>query len=86
MNFGFLLRGLPGHPLHALTDATIGTYTFATVAALLDILDVTESAAARAWWVALLVGILFSPDRGNGSCRLGADRAGRRCGARRRRT
>ena len=61
MNFGFLLRGLPGHPLHPpLTDATIGTYTFAVVAGLLDVLEVTDSAAARAWWVALLVGILFS--------------------------
>jgi uncharacterized membrane protein len=61
VNFGFLLRGLPGHPLHPpLTDATIGTYTFAVVAGLLDVLEVTDSAAARAWWVALLVGILFS--------------------------
>lgn len=61
MNFGFLLRGLPGHPLHPpLTDATIGTYTFAVVAGLLDVLEVTDSAAARAWWVALLVGIIFS--------------------------
>jgi uncharacterized membrane protein len=61
VNFGFLLRGLPGHPLHPpLTDATIGTYTFAVVAGLLDVLEVTDSAAARAWWVALLVGIIFS--------------------------
>jgi uncharacterized membrane protein len=61
VNFGFLLRGLPGHPLHPpLTDATIGTYTFAVVAGLLDVLDVTDSAAAQAWWVALLVGIIFS--------------------------
>ena len=61
MNFGFLLRGLPGHPLHPpLTDATIGTYTFAVVAGLLDILDVTENTAAHAWWLALLVGIVFS--------------------------
>jgi len=61
VNFGFLLRGLPGHPLHPpLTDATIGTYTFAVVAGLLDVLEVTDNAAARAWWVALLVGILFS--------------------------
>jgi len=56
-----LWRGLPGHPLHPpLTDATIGTYTFAVVAGLLDVLEVTNTAAARAWWVALLVGILFS--------------------------
>ena len=61
MNFGFLLRGLPGHPLHPpLTDATIGTYTFAVVAGLLDVLDITESTAAQAWWLALLVGIVIS--------------------------
>jgi uncharacterized membrane protein len=61
VNFGFLLRGLPGHPLHPpLTDATIGAYTFATVAAVLDLLDITETAAAQAWWLALLVGICFS--------------------------
>lgn len=61
MNFGFLLRGLPGHPLHPpLTDATIGTYTFAVVAALLDVLDITEETAAQAWWLALVVGIVFS--------------------------
>ena len=61
MNFGFLLHGLPGHPLHPpLTDATIGTYTFAVVAGLLDVLDITENTAAHAWWLALLVGIVFS--------------------------
>jgi uncharacterized membrane protein len=61
VNFGFLLRGLPGHPLHPpLTDATIGAYTFAVVAALLDVLGITETAAAQAWWLALLVGIVIS--------------------------
>lgn len=61
MNFGFLLHGLPGHPLHPpLTDATIGAYTFAVVAALLDVLGVTETAAAQAWWLALVVGIVIS--------------------------
>ena len=61
MNFGFLLHGLPDHPLHPpLTDATIGAYTFAVVAALLDVLRVTETAAAQAWWLALVVGIVIS--------------------------
>ena len=33
----FLLRGLPGHPLHPpLTDATIGAYTFAAAMAVLS--------------------------------------------------
>lgn len=54
-----LLRGLPGHPSHPpLTDATIGTYTFATVAAVLSKLGVAEEAFAQAWWLALIVGLL----------------------------
>lgn len=61
MNFGFLIRGLPGHPLHPpLTDAVIGAYTFATIAAVLDALGVTETAAAQAWWLALLVGLVLT--------------------------
>ena len=37
MNSGWLYRGTPGHPLHPpLTDATIGIYTFATIAAVLS--------------------------------------------------
>jgi uncharacterized membrane protein len=61
VNFGFLIRGLPGHPLHPpLTDVTIGAYTFATIAAVLDTLGVTDSAAAQAWWLALLVGLVAS--------------------------
>jgi uncharacterized membrane protein len=54
-----LLRGLPGHPSHPpLTDATIGIYTFATVAAVLSKLGVAEEAFAQAWWLALIVGLL----------------------------
>ncbi len=54
-----LLRGLPGHPSHPpLTDATIGIYTFATVAALLDVLDIVERNAAKGWWLALVVGLV----------------------------
>ena len=38
MKVGYLVKGLPGHPLHPpLTDLTIGTYTFV----------VTEDGASR---------------------------------------
>jgi uncharacterized membrane protein len=54
----YLIHGLPGHPLHPpLTDATIGTYTFATAAAILSKLGVAEHGLAQAWWLALLVGL-----------------------------
>jgi len=60
MKSGFLLRGLPGHPIHPpLTDATIGAYTFATVAAVLSKFGVLEHKFATAWWLALVVGIVF---------------------------
>jgi uncharacterized membrane protein len=56
-----LLRGVPGHPSHPpLTDATIGAYTFATIAAVLSKLGVAEHAFAQAWWLALLVGAASS--------------------------
>src|SRR3954470_2959454 len=55
------LRGFPGHPSHPpLTDATIGAYTFATVAAILSKLGVAEHAFAQAWWLALIVGAATS--------------------------
>ena len=48
------LRGFPGHPSHSpLTDATIGAYTFAAVAAVLSKLGVAEHGFAQAWWLAL---------------------------------
>jgi uncharacterized membrane protein len=51
-----ILRGFPGHPSHPpLTDATIGAYTFATVAAILSKAGVAEHAFAQAWWLALIV-------------------------------
>jgi uncharacterized membrane protein len=56
-----LLRGVPGHPSHPpLTDATIGAYTFATIAAVLSKLGVAEHAFAQAWWLALVVGAATS--------------------------
>jgi uncharacterized membrane protein len=55
------LRGFPGHPSHPpLTDATIGAYTFATVAAILSKAGVAEHGFAQAWWLALLVGAITS--------------------------
>lgn len=57
----FLLRGLPGHPLHPpLTDATIGAYTFAAAMALLSKLGVSEHNTATAWWLALIAGLIVS--------------------------
>ena len=57
----FLLRGLPGHPLHPpLTDATIGAYTFAAAMAVLSRLGVSEHNTATAWWLALIAGLIVS--------------------------
>jgi uncharacterized membrane protein len=57
----YLVRGQPGHPLHPpLTDATIGTYTFATVAALADVLSISDDAATHGWWLALLLGLIVT--------------------------
>lgn len=59
MKLSYLVRGLPGHPLHPpLTDATIGIYTFATVAALADAFGISDTTAAHGWWLALLVGLV----------------------------
>ena len=57
----YLIHGLPGHPLHPpLTDATIGTYTFATAAAVLSKLGVAERGLGQAWWLALVVGLVIT--------------------------
>jgi uncharacterized membrane protein len=61
VNFGALLRGLPGHPLHPpLTDAVIGCYTFASIAALADTLGISDSAATHGWWLALVTGLVLT--------------------------
>jgi uncharacterized membrane protein len=61
MKLSYLWRGLPGHPIHPpLTDATIGTYTFATVAALAEVLGITENAGAYGWWIALVFGLIVT--------------------------
>jgi uncharacterized membrane protein len=54
-----LWRGLPGHPIHPpLTYVTVGTYTFALVAATADVLGISTHAATHAWWLALVFGLL----------------------------
>jgi uncharacterized membrane protein len=58
MKLSYLVKGLPGHPIHPpLTDLTIGTYTFATIAAILDVTGLVERNASYAWWIALVVGL-----------------------------
>jgi uncharacterized membrane protein len=59
VKLSYLWRGLPGHPIHPpLTDVTVGTYTFALVAATADVLGISTNAATHAWWLALLFGLL----------------------------
>jgi uncharacterized membrane protein len=61
MKLSYLWRGLPGHPLHPLlTDVTLGTYTFATVAALAEVLGITENNGAYGWWIALIFGLIVT--------------------------
>lgn len=61
MRLSYLWRGLPGHPIHPpLTDATIGIYTFATLAALADVLGISTNAATHGWWLALLTGLIVT--------------------------
>jgi uncharacterized membrane protein len=61
MKLNYLVKGLPGHPLHPpLTDATIGIYTLATVAGVLGALGVTERNMATAWWLALVIGLVVT--------------------------
>jgi uncharacterized membrane protein len=61
MKLSYLWHGLPGHPLHPpLTGATLGTYTFATVAAFAEVVGITENAGAYGWWIALIAGLIFT--------------------------
>jgi uncharacterized membrane protein len=57
----YLWRGLPGHPIHPpLTDVTIGAYSFASIASVLSKVGVVDHAFAKAWWLALVVGLASS--------------------------
>jgi uncharacterized membrane protein len=59
MRLGYLVKGLPGHPLHPpLTDATIGIYTAATILSILSVAGVSDRNTATAWWLALVIGLI----------------------------
>jgi uncharacterized membrane protein len=61
MKLSYLIKGLPGHPLHPpLTDATIGIYTGASVFGVLSAFGVSESNTATAWWLALILGLIVT--------------------------
>jgi uncharacterized membrane protein len=61
MKLSYLVKGLPGHPLHPpLTDATIGMYTAASAFGLLSALGVSERNTATAWWLALIAGLVVT--------------------------
>ena len=59
MKLSYLIKGLPGHPIHpSLTDATIGAYTAAAIAGFASIVGVAEKTAAYAWWITLVIGLI----------------------------
>ncbi|MDX6401604.1 MAG: hypothetical protein QOF27_2210 [Gaiellaceae bacterium] len=61
MKLSYLWHGLPGHPIHPpLTDATIGAYTFATVAGFVEVTGITVDAGAYGWWIALVFGLIVT--------------------------
>ena len=61
MKISYLWKGLPGHPLHPpLTDATIGTYTFATIAAFINVVGIIDGSAVYGWWIALVIGLIIT--------------------------
>jgi uncharacterized membrane protein len=61
VKLSYLIRGLPGHPLHPpLTGFTIGSYTAATVMGFASIVGVSQHPAAHGWWLALIVGLIFT--------------------------
>jgi uncharacterized membrane protein len=56
-----LMRGFRGHPAHPpLTDASIGSYTVGTVAAILGWIGIEEAAMAKAAFVAIVIGLVIS--------------------------
>jgi uncharacterized membrane protein len=59
MKLSYLVKGLPGHPVHPpLTDVTIGLYAGATASGVLSALGVSEKNLATAWWLALVGGLI----------------------------
>jgi uncharacterized membrane protein len=58
MKLSYLWHGLPGHPVHPpLTDATIGIYTFATIAGFIEVVGLTDRNGAIGWWLGLIIGL-----------------------------
>ncbi|MBA2476013.1 MAG: DUF2231 domain-containing protein [Actinobacteria bacterium] len=61
MKLSYLWHGPPGHPIHPpLTDAAIGMYTFAALAAFTDVTGISEESGAYGWWLALVFGLVIS--------------------------
>lgn len=61
MRLSYLVKGLPGHPLHPpLTDATIGIYTAASILGVLSVIGVSDRNTATAWWLALVIGLIVT--------------------------
>ena len=61
MRLSYLVKGLPGHPLHPpLTDATIGIYTAASVLGVLSAIGISDRNTATAWWLALVIGLIVT--------------------------
>jgi uncharacterized membrane protein len=61
VKLSYLWHGLPGHPLHPpLTDATIGIYTFATIAGFVEVVGITARNGAIGWWIALVIGLIMT--------------------------
>jgi uncharacterized membrane protein len=61
VKLSYLIRGLPGHPLHPpLTDVAVGLYTGATAFAVLSALGISEENLATAWWLALIAGLIVT--------------------------
>jgi uncharacterized membrane protein len=59
MKLNYLWHGLPGHPIHPpLTDATIGIYTFATLAGFVEVVGITAQNGAIGWWIGLIFGLI----------------------------
>jgi uncharacterized membrane protein len=61
MRLSYVVKGLPGHPLHPpLTDATIGIYTAATVLGVLSAIGISDHNTATAWWLTLVLGLIVT--------------------------
>lgn len=60
MPLSSLVKGPAGHPWHPpLTDATIGSYTAATVLVAVGAAGIAEDALAAAWWIVLILALGF---------------------------